>query len=83
MAEALRQADVSETHEPAVSGLMRWKMVGEHPPRAAAAHHIEQGVDHFAHRPLLRAARAGGRHEKLPFGFGQVATVTQVAAIML
>ena len=86
MVQALPQAVVAKADEPAIGRLVRRKMLGQQPPRTAAAQHIENRVQHFAHRPMAMATRLGGRRQKRrknpPFLVAQIAAITQMVAVM-
>ena len=86
MIEALPQAVVAKANEPAIGCLVRREVFGQQPPGTAAAQHIENRVQHFAHRPHPTSPGRGGRRQKRrenpPFFVGQIAAIAQMATVV-
>ena len=87
MVQALPCSVITKAGEPAIRRLVRWEMLRQHAPGTAAAQHVEDGIDDFAHRPGPFSAGPCGRRqqrrEHLPFGIGQIAGVAQVVPVVL
>ncbi len=59
-----RLSRYTKANEPAIGRLVRREMLGQQPPRTAAAQNIEDRIHDFAHRPTAMAAGLGGRRQK-------------------
>src|ERR1700688_1285642 len=78
--DSAKQEQPHETAEPPINRLPGWEVLRQHPPAAAGANQIADGIDHLAQIDLSSSARLGWLRKQWlyprPFLFSQVGRVT-------